>query len=156
MKERIKYLKQKMKKIICINSEDIDNNLIKQYWYLIQNKNIDIVHFKKMFKKIDKLINLSKDNNNLFLLFKKIESIKNKKYSNIFLDLFIILNNYNQFMKTNNFDKNRYLRIIFKELFSLIDKIIFEKCLYFSLKKINFDKKIIKNNIDLKYLIFTK
>ncbi|CAB1054402.1 hypothetical protein [Spiroplasma endosymbiont of Danaus chrysippus] len=49
-------------------------------------------------------------------------------------------------MKTNNFDKNWYLRIVFKEVFSLIDKIIFEKCLYYFLKKIDFDRKIIENN----------
>lgn len=73
---------------IDINIKDVDNDLIKQYWYLMQNKNVDIVPFKKMFKKIDILINLSKDSNHLFLLFKEIETIDNKKYSNTFLETF--------------------------------------------------------------------
>jgi len=35
---------------IDVNIKDVDNDLIKQYWYLMQNKNIDIVPFRTCLK----------------------------------------------------------------------------------------------------------
>lgn len=151
---KVKLSKIKTEKTLKFNDDYIEKNSIEKYWYWINNKIINIKFYEKMFKEVENLIDINEDINNLIFLFKEIEIMENKKYSDCFIELFIILNNYKQFNQTNNFNKNWYLKIIFKELFSLIDKIILEQCLYYSSKKINFNLEDIKNNSSLKYLIF--
>ncbi|WP_308150279.1 hypothetical protein [Spiroplasma sp. AdecLV25b] len=88
--------------------------------------------FKNLTLLIDEFLNLIDNNFNIVIS-------ECKKFNQVYrpstIDLVMILKNYSQFRKQEVFNEQWYLKIIFKELFSNIDKIIVDYSLTKTIEK---------------------
>lgn len=108
----------------------------------------------KYLNSINKSVSISKEENEILIIVEKfinlincdeiiefIEENEHKNYSDTFYNLLEIIKKYKQIEE--NLKKTYNLQIIFKELYSLIDKIYLEKCWSHSFKTLKLKDNLI-------------